>query len=157
MPTALPDVAAAPEAAELAAALRADPWHRKADRHAEHATLLAAVAAADRRDDDRYAELAGLAREFFDRWSAGYGERMVAWGYDMPTRIAAMLLKHRDADVSRGVLDAGAGDGTSGVGLRAGGLDEGTRLTALDVSPGMLAVAEKSGCYDRRVSALVIP
>ena len=130
----------------MESSLDTDPWHNTKDRHDEHAALLAAVHEGDA------ACAAGLAKSFFDRWSTGYSKRMAHWGYDAPSRIAKLLLSHGYEHKAGGILDAGAGDGLSGLGLRTCGLDS-TPMTAVDISPSMLALAAGSGAYSKIVEA----
>ena len=126
--------------------LHTDPWYNTKDRHDQHAVLLDAVCQGDATC------AAGLAKTFFDRWSTGYSKRMEHWGYDAPSRIAKLLLGHGYNHQAGGILDAGAGDGLSGMGLRAAGLDN-TPMTAVDISPSMLALARESGAYSEIVEA----
>lgn len=47
------------------------------------------------------------------------------------------------------ILDAGAGDGLSGLALRGAGFDEAsTYIVGADVSPKMLEIAKDRGCYN---------
>eukprot|EP00756_Hemistasia_phaeocysticola_P031552 Hpha_TRINITY_DN1635_c0_g1::TRINITY_DN1635_c0_g1_i2::g.48896::m.48896 len=47
------------------------------------------------------------------------------------------------------LLDAGAGDGLSGVQLREAGFSTGVAsITAVDLSPKLLDIARRRGCYD---------
>ena len=150
---------------------------------AQAAAVTAREAAAGGSADQATRSLVGVGpepaavRAFYDAWAPAYAADMGAWGYAAPEAAAGMLraeltaaarcgvavgfgdAKWRRAsgtregeavDAAGPVLDAGAGDGLSGVALAAAGFE---RLTAVDLSPGMLAGAAGRGCYTRLVEA----
>jgi predicted TPR repeat methyltransferase len=82
-------------------------------------------------------------RAIYDDWAAQYDEDLQAFGYSYPPAIAGLVaryVKERDAPI----LDAGAGTGIVGEVLSILGY---TRLTGIDLSDGMLAVARAKGVY----------
>jgi predicted TPR repeat methyltransferase len=85
---------------------------------------------------------ADLAR-VYDGWAATYDAEMARVGYRHPTIALALLARHLRAGADP-VLDAGAGTGLLGAWLGIMGY---SRVEALDVSDGMLAVAASKGCY----------
>lgn len=102
----------------------------------QHGGHLGAVYDAKRPED-----IASL----YDGWAATYDAEMAAAGYRHPSIGLALLARH----LPRGggpVLDAGCGTGVLGAWLGIMGLGP---VTGLDLSPGMLAVAERKGGYAR--------
>lgn len=96
------------------------------------------------------------AKVLYDRWGADYTPTVVSWGYDMPRQIARRLAARTHVLPRKlAVLDAGAGDGLSGVELRRAGLTPDiAQLTAADLSPKLLQIAagrqfEGRDVYDR--------
>ncbi len=89
---------------------------------------------------------AELASEY-NRWAGEYDTDLKALGYNAP-RGGAELLASRVADKGARVLDAGAGTGLVGEELHRVGFE---RITALDMSPGMLAQAERKSVYEELV------
>lgn len=85
------------------------------------------------------AEIAGI----YDSWAETYDAEMAAAGYRHPTICLALLARHLPRGAAP-VLDAGAGTGLIGEWLRIVGYP---RVEALDISPGMLAVAARKGVY----------
>ena len=83
----------------------------------------------------------------YNRWSTEYDADLDALGYNAP-RGGAELLATYIADKSAPVLDAGAGTGMVGEELNRVGFE---RITALDMSPGMLAQAEQKSVYEQLV------
>jgi predicted TPR repeat methyltransferase len=101
---------------------------------AEHEGPLGAVYAAKRPED-----VAAL----YDGWAATYDADMATAGYRHPSICLALLSRY----LSRGaapLLDAGAGTGLVGEWLGIMGYPH---VEALDISPGMLKVAEAKGAY----------
>ncbi|MDF1609252.1 class I SAM-dependent methyltransferase [Hoeflea sp. YIM 152468] len=81
----------------------------------------------------------------YDLWAEQYDGDMSLAGYRHPAISLAMLARH----VPKGagpLLDAGAGTGLIGEWLAITGYCD---VDALDVSTGMLAVAERKGVYKR--------
>ncbi|MGE3808085.1 MAG: L-histidine N(alpha)-methyltransferase [Gemmataceae bacterium] len=83
-------------------------------------------------------------------WAEKYDEDHEAVGFFGHVSASRLLVKHLDSKRQAAVLDAGAGTGAAGVALAALGL---RNLTALDLSPHMLAKAEEKGVYRRLVQA----
>jgi predicted TPR repeat methyltransferase len=81
----------------------------------------------------------------YDGWAETYDAEMARVGYRHPAIALALLSRHLAAG-SAPILDAGAGTGLVGEWLRIMGYPA---AEALDLSPGMLAVAERKGVYDR--------
>src|SRR5919106_1508727 len=82
-------------------------------------------------------------RAIYDDWAGRYDEDLRAFGYSYPPPIAGLVGRYvteRDAPI----LDAGAGTGLVGEVLAILGY---TRLTGIDLSDGMLAVARAKGVY----------
>ena len=86
-----------------------------------------------------YAEL----RSEYDNWASEYDADLEALGFRSP-KAAAELLDKYVPDKGVQVLDAGAGTGMVGVELARRGF---ARITALDMSTGMLATAKEKGVY----------
>lgn len=87
--------------------------------------------------------VAEVARTY-DAWAATYDGEMAALGYRHPTICLALLARHLASGGP--VLDAGAGTGLLGEWLKLTGY---APVEAVDLSPGMLAVAAAKGVYDR--------
>jgi len=88
-------------------------------------------------------------RAAYDDWAATYERDVDRLGHRSPALVAAMLARHLPADAGP-VLDAGAGTGIMAELLRPLGFAE---LVGLDLSPQMLAAAERRGGYGRLVCA----
>lgn len=84
------------------------------------------------------------ALNVYDAWAEGYEADIRNWGYDMPERVAALLPKHLPPEKVTALLDAGAGDGLSGVALQKAGYEN---IYGSDLSPKMLQVAKQRKCY----------
>lgn len=101
----------------------------------------------------------------YDDWASRYDEDIAAWGYQVPNRLAASVLRRRD---SSPILDAGCGTGLFGAAMAAlqaeAGLNPATALDpvagsgqsplsiiGIDISTASIAVAEAGGHYDRVV------
>lgn len=81
----------------------------------------------------------------YDAWADTYDTEMRAAGYRHPAIALALLARHLPRG-ARPLLDAGAGTGMAGEWLALLGWPE---VEALDLSPGMLAVAAQKGVYTR--------
>jgi len=96
-----------------------------------------------------------VAREY-DRFAetGSYDETFDDWGYVGPETAAAIARNYVPLD-SR-VLDAACGSGLTGVALRHLGY---TRITGIDISAGLLELAERTGAYEQlvRVDMQVVP
>jgi predicted TPR repeat methyltransferase len=82
-------------------------------------------------------------RAIYDDWAKRYDEDLLAFGYSYPPAIAGLVgryVRERDAPI----LDAGAGTGIVGEILSILGY---SRITGIDLSDGMLAVARAKGVY----------
>ncbi len=87
-----------------------------------------------------YAELMNA----YEGWASEYDADLEALGFSSPMA-AAVLLDTYLPDKDARVLDAGAGTGMVGVELARRRF---SRITALDMSPGMLATAKEKGVYE---------
>ncbi|MFN3823882.1 MAG: class I SAM-dependent DNA methyltransferase [Pseudorhodobacter sp.] len=79
----------------------------------------------------------------YDQWAETYEAEMRAAGYRHPSVALALLARHLPRGAGP-LLDAGAGTGMVGEWLGIVGYPA---VDALDISAGMLAVAERKGCY----------
>jgi predicted TPR repeat methyltransferase len=82
-------------------------------------------------------------RAIYDDWAQAYDQDLQALGYSYPPAIAGLVgryVRERDAPI----LDAGAGTGIVGEVLAILGY---SRLTGIDLSDGMLAIARAKGVY----------
>ena len=89
------------------------------------------------------AESAEDVARVYDAWAEKYDHDMSLAGYRHPAIALAILSRH----VPKGaepLLDAGAGTGLIGEWLAITGFDT---IEALDISAGMLAMAERKGVY----------
>ena len=91
----------------------------------------------DAKDND---ELKGR----YDGWASEYDTDLKSLGFSSPMAGAELLDKYV-VDKAAQVLDAGAGTGMVGEELARRHF---TRITALDMSPGMLATAREKGVYE---------
>jgi predicted TPR repeat methyltransferase len=81
--------------------------------------------------------------ELYDRWAATYDDEMAKAGYRHPSICLALIARHLPRGAAP-LLDAGAGTGLVGEWLDIIGYPH---VEALDVSQGMLAVADRKGKY----------
>ena len=79
----------------------------------------------------------------YDSWAETYEAEMRAAGYRHPSVALALLARHLPRGAGP-VLDAGAGTGMVGEWLGIVGYPQ---IEALDISAGMLAVADRKGVY----------
>ncbi|KAK5079780.1 hypothetical protein LTR70_007592 [Exophiala xenobiotica] len=86
------------------------------------------------------------ARKFYDEWADRYDNDTVADGYTGPTESVKAIVQYIGADnmPNATFLDAGCGTGLVGVLLAREGA---STIDGLDLSPGMLKVARKTGIY----------
>ena len=84
-------------------------------------------------------------REGYDTWASDYDSEMERQGYRLPGLVTVLMARHVPAGAGP-ILDAGAGTGLLGEWLALAGYG---RIEALDLSPGMLTIAEGRGVYGR--------
>lgn len=92
----------------------------------------------------------------YDQWSDRYAEDVKKWGYDLPEQAAQLVFSHAkdmydDTADKVTILDAGAGDGLTGMALRQVGfasMDK-AEIVASDISQEMLKKAETRQCYNQ--------
>ena len=90
-------------------------------------------------------------RKFYDDWAESYDSGFaVSKGYDYPRLIAEYFVGRVSPDQSP-VLDIGCGTGLVGVSLRKEGWS--SELTGVDISQGMLEVAERKKVYQKLICA----
>lgn len=100
----------------------------------KHEGHLGAVYAAKRPEE---------IAQIYDDWAATYDAEMARVGYQHPSICLALLARYLPRGTAP-LLDAGAGTGLIGEWLGTLGYP---RVEALDISAGMLAVAEKKNVY----------
>ena len=88
-------------------------------------------------------------RTLYDEWAANYDAEMAKEGQDYvaPASAALHVLKNlgvKQLDPNTELLDAGCGTGLVGIHLAQVGAK---KLDGVDLSPGMLDIARKSGAY----------
>jgi ubiquinone/menaquinone biosynthesis C-methylase UbiE len=85
------------------------------------------------------------ARTLYDEWATSYDADLSAEQYAFPERAATALQQAVGSDLAGlTILDAGCGTGMVGLCLQRLGA---THVVGVDISPGMLDVARKSGAY----------
>jgi len=82
-------------------------------------------------------------KEAYDSWAGSYENDLLSYGYRGATYAAALIGRHLPKGAEP-ILDAGCGTGLIGETLAVAGFAE---VQGLDLSPGMLEVARKKGCY----------
>ena len=96
----------------------------------------------------------GYVTKLFDDFSSSFDSELASLGYRAPTLIADRL---GDVKVWRVIIDLGCGTGllppALGISSRSGG---GAVLVGVDLSAGMLGVAEEKGLYDALYQAEVV-
>ncbi len=92
----------------------------------------------------------------YDQFAAtgSYDETFDEWGYVGPETAAAIMRNYVPTDGR--ILDAACGSGLTGVALRRLGY---THIDGIDISEGLLELAERTGAYERlaRVDMQVFP
>lgn len=83
------------------------------------------------------------AEEVYAQWAARYDADNAALGFRLPVLAAGFAARHIPLGAGP-LLDAGAGTGQVGSALQVLGYD---RITAVDISEPMLAVAAQTGAY----------
>jgi predicted TPR repeat methyltransferase len=88
----------------------------------------------------------GANRKLYDSWAVNYEKDVSNWGYNLPDKVAELLKAQFIASelANVPVLDAGAGDGLSGVALAKNGF---LNIIGSDLSPEMLKLADRRGVY----------
>lgn len=89
------------------------------------------------------------SRAIYNNWSSSYDADNLSNGFRLPSLGAGLLARHMGS-VDGPVLDAGCGTGLVGESLRILGFGP---ITGCDLSPEMMAVAERTGAYTRFVEA----
>ena len=91
------------------------------------------------------------ARAHYDKWAASYDKDLSDLNYAFPAHAASALvsaLKKSGQDISTAhILDAGCGTGLVGAILASA--HGAKRIDGVDISPGMLKIAEKTGAYSK--------
>lgn len=84
--------------------------------------------------------------KLYDDWAGNYTNDVKSWGYVAPEKVAALLKEHVSSTsvATMKILDAGGGDGLSGMALKQSGFKE---ITGIDISPEMVTLAKTHGCY----------
>ncbi len=85
---------------------------------------------------------ANWVRDTFDSFAPGFDAHLHTLGYNVPEKLAALLLAHTRAPLD--ILDLGCGTGLAGLALAA----EKRSLTGVDLSAKMLVRARERGVYD---------
>ncbi len=93
---------------------------------------------------------AAKCKALYDEWAASYDGDLThaSQGYVAPAQAARVLKSLISICDGLQILDAGCGTGLSGIAVKDA-LGKGTLIDGLDISPGMLAVASKTGVYRR--------
>lgn len=89
------------------------------------------------------------SRALYNDWAQSYDADNLARGFRLPTLGAAMFARHMGR-ADGAVLDAACGTGLVGESLAVLGYGP---ITGCDLSPGMLAAAQKTGAYHDLVLA----
>lgn len=92
-------------------------------------------------------------RDYYDDWAETYEAELAENGYATPGRCAAAL-KDAGCRPDAALLDMGCGTGLSGAAFAAEGF---TAIDGCDLSPGMLAEAERRGVYRRLMTPATLP
>jgi SAM-dependent methyltransferase len=90
------------------------------------------------------------ARALYRDWAESYDNDFAeAMDYQVPRRVAELFVEQA-GEIDGPVLDVGAGTGLIGAWLAQLGVSE---VHGLDISPEMLGVAMRRGCYARVIEA----
>mmetsp|Transcript_12677 Transcript_12677/g.25673 ORF Transcript_12677/g.25673 Transcript_12677/m.25673 type:complete len:210 (-) Transcript_12677:171-800(-) len=88
----------------------------------------------------------------YDQWAGAYAEDVTSWGYHLPESAAKLVFQYSTTNSSDNkrltILDAGAGDGLTGVALRQVGFVD-AEITGADISQEMLKKANERKCYNQ--------
>lgn len=87
-------------------------------------------------------------KELYEAWANNYDSHLQATAYQAPKAAVDALLKHLPSGSGKNItiLDTGCGTGLVGMCLKSA-RPEGWAIDGVDLTPGMLAVAEKKGIY----------
>ncbi len=85
----------------------------------------------------------------YDTWSTNYDQNLADMGYVAPLNAAKTFYPHHPNHDAK-IMDAGCGTGLVGVALKVLGY---TTIDGVDLSPEMLAIAQKTNAY-QTLSAL---
>lgn len=88
-------------------------------------------------------------KRYYDDWAESYDAELTGSDYRTPQRCAEALARHA-ADPGAPVLDFACGTGLSGLALHRVGF---TAIDGIDLSPGMLDKAGRTGVYRRLMQA----
>lgn len=95
----------------------------------------------------------GYIRDVFNNYSDNYDNSLVnELGYETPKLLREMVLNSENKKRFKNGLDMGCGTGLSGSAFQ----DLTKRLTGLDLSPGMLALAKKKNIYATLVETEIV-
>jgi predicted TPR repeat methyltransferase len=91
----------------------------------------------------------GYVRSLFDQYASRFDAALASLGYRGPELLLTAISKHCEARSGRlrfgSVLDLGCGTGLAGAAIRP----MCDRLVGVDLAPGMVALAQRKGLYDR--------
>ncbi len=100
------------------------------------------------------AESLEALRQRYERWAQTYDPDSRALGRMLPPVVAGFVGRHGPAGVNGPVLDMGCGTGVMGLILTTVGYGP---VDGVDLSPGMLAVAESKAIYRQLLEAALGP
>ena len=92
----------------------------------------------------------------YNQWAGAYEKDVKSWGYTLPEQAAKLVFQHTttptptpsENDKNVTILDAGAGDGLTGLALREVGFVD-AEIIGSDISQEMLNKADKRKCYNK--------
>ncbi|KAL1612509.1 hypothetical protein SLS60_000736 [Paraconiothyrium brasiliense] len=84
------------------------------------------------------------SRQLYDQWAASYDADMQTYSFTAHRIVAEMVPKYLGTAADTTIVDAGCGSGLVGVTLQELGFKT---IDGLDLSEGMLEVAERTGAY----------
>merc|ERR1711974_425740 len=82
--------------------------------------------------------------QYFDNVCHKFESSMRYWGYCMPELLTSAITDQLSLSKDAKILDLGCGDGAVGEALKAKGFEN---LTGIDISKGMLDIAQDKGTY----------